>query len=448
MKERKSVNKRRVLSLVLTLAMIVAMLPAASSEVFGAVTVNPTPKAYLELVAVNPDTQATMTATSLEIDDVVEYQIKATADLATDAAAGIGMISGYLDYSEDVFTQVVNSDFTPADGWGVYWDATQKCFSIQAADDVVFAAGDVICSVRMTVKRAVDNNVSVGICGSMPYDSSLDYIEIRQHNNSDETVLLATKTAVSLTNTVTENTRNFEMIVPDNLTFYTNTPASNKVVKIPVKIASGSVYAGFKISVTYNSSVVNYEGYELSDTAGAYVQMVTQSAPLPGTGSGIVTRNISLVSSKDINQAGEFMFLKFKTNSGVSAAVGGARITIKLYEAVNQSRAPMTYKLTAGTNTVAATSTTGTVVEQNIPLTFAIRDVVLGDVNSDGKINLVDSLLIMQAYNGIRTLSTVEGPGEIGTEEERADVNGTGTVTLVDALLILKYYNGEISSFT
>ena len=75
MKERKSVNKRRVLSLVLTLAMIVAMLPAASSEVFGAVTVNPTPKAYLELVAVNPDTQATMTATSLEIDDVVEYQI-------------------------------------------------------------------------------------------------------------------------------------------------------------------------------------------------------------------------------------------------------------------------------------------------------------------------------------------------------------------------------------
>ena len=70
-----------------------------------------------------------------------------------------------------------------------------------------------------------------------------------------------------------------------------------------------------------------------------------------------------------------------------------------------------------------------------------------GDVNGDDKINLIDALMIMQHYNEVRTLSSVEGVGEVGSEMERADVNGSGTVTLVDALLIMKKYNGEIADF-
>lgn len=429
--------KRRVTVAILAFAMVIAMLPWTAKRVEAAPT--PSPAAYLDLIAVNPETNAPLTSASLELGDEVVYQLVTTADLDS---APIGMISGYLNYPSDYFEQVVNSDFTPAEGWTVYWDAPTQRFSIQTSQDDTFATGAVVCSIRMRVRRAVEVDVAVSLVGDLTNGNQP--IEIRQHNNSNENVLYANNITRSLSNTVGEGARVFEMEIPQAQVFYTNSPANSKIVKVPISITNGSLYAGFRIAFTYNSSLVDYEGYELSQTAGAYVQMITQSEA--NSNSALVTRNIALVSSRDINQPGEFLYLKFKTVPGVSPGVGGANITITLYEAVNQSRAPMTYKLT-GAASHTGTTTGGEVLSEDIALTFTTRNVVRGDVNNDGRINLVDALLIMQHYNGVRELSTVEGINEIGTECERADVNASGTVTLVDALLILKYYNGEITNF-
>lgn len=426
--------KSRVTVAILAFAMVIAMLPVLGEKAY-AVTSAP----YLSLIAVD-DNGNSLTDTSLELGDEVTYQLVATGDLNS---IPVGMISGSLDYSEDTFEPVVNSDFVPAAGWTVYWDAETNKFSIQTATDVPFATNDVICSIRMRVKRAVDGNASIAIKGSLTDNAQL--IEIHQHNNGSEAVLFADNVTSSLTNTQVEGTRVFEMEVPQTLTFYTNAPARDKEIKVPISIKSGSLYAGFRIAFTYNSGLLTYEGYELSQTAGAYVQMITQSDPIPS--SNLITRNIALVSSRDINQPGEFIYLKFKTASGVASGVGGANLTITLYEAVNQSRAPMTYTLTSGTNSQSGTTTLAQTLNQNIPITFTTRQVLRGDVNYDGKINLVDALMVMQYYNGIRELSQEEKQNEVGSEYERADVNQSGTVTLVDALLILKYYNGEISTF-
>lgn len=64
-------------------------------------------------------------------------------------------------------------------------------------------------------------------------------------------------------------------------------------------------------------------------------------------------------------------------------------------------------------------------------------DVILGDVNFDGKITPADAQLVLQAYTGEKSLPT----GALG------DVNFDGKITPADAQLILKYYTGEIEGF-
>ncbi|MBN2440959.1 MAG: hypothetical protein JXJ04_06425 [Spirochaetales bacterium] len=67
-----------------------------------------------------------------------------------------------------------------------------------------------------------------------------------------------------------------------------------------------------------------------------------------------------------------------------------------------------------------------------------VSDVILGDTNSDGAVDIVDALLIAQAYVDLY-------PGNYNAAA--ADTNCNGTVDIVDALLIAQYYVGLISQF-
>ena len=66
-------------------------------------------------------------------------------------------------------------------------------------------------------------------------------------------------------------------------------------------------------------------------------------------------------------------------------------------------------------------------------------DIVLGDVDMDGKITISDALMIFKHKSGEKTLSA--------TAQKVADTNKNGTVDISDALLIFKYKSGEIKSF-
>ena len=64
---------------------------------------------------------------------------------------------------------------------------------------------------------------------------------------------------------------------------------------------------------------------------------------------------------------------------------------------------------------------------------------MLGDVDSDGDVDYVDSMLTLQYYTQ-----------EIGAEDldvTVADVDGNGVVNYVDAMLILQHYTQEIAVF-
>ena len=63
----------------------------------------------------------------------------------------------------------------------------------------------------------------------------------------------------------------------------------------------------------------------------------------------------------------------------------------------------------------------------------------IGDINTDGKINSADALLVLQSSTGVITLTD--------TQKLLADVNEDGKINSTDALLILQYATGKITSF-
>jgi len=67
-----------------------------------------------------------------------------------------------------------------------------------------------------------------------------------------------------------------------------------------------------------------------------------------------------------------------------------------------------------------------------------ITDVVLGDVNNDGAIDIIDALRIAQYYVGLN-------PSDFNVNA--ADTNCNGSVDIVDALLVAQYYVGLVSGF-
>ncbi len=73
-----------------------------------------------------------------------------------------------------------------------------------------------------------------------------------------------------------------------------------------------------------------------------------------------------------------------------------------------------------------------------IAVQATVADSAKGDVNNNGRIDMLDALLILQAINGRVNLSA--------EEFARADINGDGELSAFEAMRILQYINGKISS--
>jgi hypothetical protein len=68
-----------------------------------------------------------------------------------------------------------------------------------------------------------------------------------------------------------------------------------------------------------------------------------------------------------------------------------------------------------------------------------VTDVMLGDTNGDGVIDIIDALLTAQYYVGLDPENFIPG---------NADVNCDGAIDIIDALLIAQYYVGLITEFS
>lgn len=68
-------------------------------------------------------------------------------------------------------------------------------------------------------------------------------------------------------------------------------------------------------------------------------------------------------------------------------------------------------------------------------------EILYGDVNGDGKVNLFDVIALIRYYNGVGT--------ELSAEQlKAADVTGDGKVNLFDVIEMIRFYNGLIDKFS
>lgn len=90
--------------------------------------------------------------------------------------------------------------------------------------------------------------------------------------------------------------------------------------------------------------------------------------------------------------------------------------------------------------TVKVKSTSGLVRSYTIKITRSgDSDLKLGDVNGDGKINVTDSLAVMNHISGKKSLTSAQ--------KKRADVTGDGKVNVQDSVKIMQYISGKIKKF-
>lgn len=129
-------------------------------------------------------------------------------------------------------------------------------------------------------------------------------------------------------------------------------------------------------------------------------------------------------------------------DSAITVLDGGLLLQMQLHVAANASTGKTTVCITNmewhGTDNGQMVE-----VEHRIPAQLTIAkadtDVVVGDVNLDGRVNLTDAKLVMQHYNCVKILDDIQ--------KENADVNNDGKINLTDAKLVMKFYNGEINGF-
>ncbi len=170
--------------------------------------------------------------------------------------------------------------------------------------------------------------------------------------------------------------------------------------------------------------------------------------------SGILEYDTSLfsVGKEDILPSGKETVKEctFDAAAGKFTIVYNSKISAKDADELLQIRLHVAEDSSVGKTTVCVTNMEWSgadgkekqEMEHRVPAHITIqpsKSTAPGDVNGDGKVDLVDAKLVMQYYNGADVLDEAQ--------QKNADTNGDGLINLIDVKQIMQYYNGEIDGF-
>lgn len=394
--------------------------------------------------------------TGLQKDDIVTVSLVANQNIAS-----VRDISGYIHYDTKKFRAPTNDKIVSnLAGWDVGWWPETGKFQVIKTDSSgeLIKANEVILEMTFVVKYDVQDETAILLGGLTEADpiyfcnSTLAY-----HHDPVSITLKNSETAERKLNiTVSGNDNNDA--TGGTLLVSTNMAEENQKAQIAIKVDNESKYNGFKIAYTYDTTVLSpYKKgtkeipYELSDAAKAYVNVVQYNTTYQiVNGTRMRTDWISILASYNINLSGDFLYLNFQMGN-TSLVANNASVRVQLYGASNDSNTSIAYGITNKTGLERVDDSSLVYVEADpsgglidvpykmVDIKYVDRLVDYGDVNGDGKVNLIDATMVLQYYNGVR--------GDLTQDQfNRADVDQSGRVNLVDVLFIMKYYNGAISS--
>lgn len=175
--------------------------------------------------------------------------------------------------------------------------------------------------------------------------------------------------------------------------------AVGKTVQIPVYVENADL-SMLNITVNYDKTKLKYisnsnEVFDLIDVNSSTAGKIT----------------FACISDKGIS-SGKILILTFEVIAGDA---GNTQISVNVNDAYNSQEKVQNLSVVNGT--------------------VKITKGLLGDVNSDGKVNIIDARWLLQVSSGNRTL----------TPEQKAvaDVNGDGKINIIDARWLLQVSSGN-----
>ena len=411
--------RKRLGAFALMFAMVMPLVCGAQTEVKA------DPSTEEDLIALEVEEASP----SLEIGDTITVDIKLTKALSS-----FHYVEGTLKYEADKF-EVENVEAVNEAGSGnsltIGWDSQDssadqsghqlESVTVMAINNsgIDVAANTVLAKVTLKVKKSVATTT----------DISYEEVRIASEDTNytatfPSSIIVNKDVRITVTNSMSGN-RKVELIIPDKINVPTNGQSPLNTVSVPIYIKSNTGFDTLHIELAYLSDMLQYDSYSVSSA----VRAKGANCQVDFTNGAI---SISFASSRDINMTGELITINFK--AGTRATLGATTTIVPSIPALGTDPSAV-----HNSSEVAMTASIATESGSPACEVAFIKGFDLGDVNMDGKINLIDATYVLQSYNGIRTLTS--------DQALLADVNKSGTVTLVDALLIMKFYNGAINSF-
>jgi len=308
---------------------------------------------------------------------------------------------GYLDFDDSVlqmqsFTKCSYKPTEQPEGvWSAGYQAASRKLSVKwSGAAVTVPTGTAVLTMKFYVKKTVLNT-------TISFLNAAVFKDQTENNYPSGLKLTVTNSKAKKFTIATENV------------------SGNATVSVPVKVTANGGFNKLTISATFDNQKLLFDSVTVSNgikdkvTQGGY----TYSAE----GSKV---SVPFTATSDITSTGTLFYMNFKVlnlSSSATAGTNSTSVTVEAEEVANTRNE--FFVMNSTTSTVFITEGSH----------------VLGDVNGDNKINLVDALYVIRYYNKQQSLATVELTA--------ADVNKNGTVDLVDAYLIMQYYNGVIKSF-
>jgi hypothetical protein len=190
-----------------------------------------------------------------------------------------------------------------------------------------------------------------------------------------------------------------------------STQALNSTFKLDVVVDSGNqALAAYSFSINYNPAIISVVTVE--EGADGFIAAVNTEPPGSIIASGFSTTG---------------------TGTGPGSNLQVLSIT---FTAVSEGTSPL--ELYVDEIVDNALDPIGDACGKNGSVTVSIGTGLLGDANGDGQINIIDALVIAQAYVGLEPTPFLP---------ENADTDCNGKIDIVDALMVAQYYVDLISGF-
>lgn len=196
-----------------------------------------------------------------------------------------------------------------------------------------------------------------------------------------------------------------------------NISAESEAV-IPLNITKNTGVHALGIVITFDPNVCTFDRLSVNKN---FKDKITLQSVYESSGQGRV--GASFLASDTMTDTGVFANVYFRIKDNVAANTVST-VQVEIVQAADEEETIVSGKKTSAAITVNEADN---------------DEYTIGDVNTDGKINLLDGMWVLRYYNGEKTLTS--------TQLKAADTTGDGSVTLLDALQIMRYFNGEIKEF-